>query len=211
MDCQGRDQPKICWIQTFDTLFADIMPLASIFFLFADWMYISDWRLDAIIRLNKLTAGNEEYIAREGSTNRLYGVKVYSIKEQQMLPNHPCTINNGGCEKICFAVPGSSKVIGLRVRNVSFYGGVFLERGINTKTRLSSFRYNADAHTVKNLPTTKKPAFTIRQRNQCRQLVRTNGISHATTRDAFPRLGFATETTTVWTIPTKSRTARVSF
>ncbi|CAA9998006.1 unnamed protein product [Nesidiocoris tenuis] len=90
--------------------------------LHRDWMYISDWRLDAIIRLNKLTAGNEEYIAREGSTNRLYGVKVYSIKEQQMLPNHPCTINNGGCEKICFAVPGSSKVIGLRVQCGCPYG-----------------------------------------------------------------------------------------
>lgn len=41
-----------------------------------EFMYITDWRLDAIIRLNKLTGESEETIIKEPQTNRLYGVKV---------------------------------------------------------------------------------------------------------------------------------------
>lgn len=41
-----------------------------------EWMYITDWRLDAIIKLHKLTGDLEETIVREPQTNRLYGVKV---------------------------------------------------------------------------------------------------------------------------------------
>lgn len=40
------------------------------------FMYITDWRLDAIIRLNKLTGEEEETVIKEPQTNRLYGVKV---------------------------------------------------------------------------------------------------------------------------------------
>lgn len=43
-----------------------------------NFMYITDWRLDAIIKLHKLTGENEETLIREPQTNRLYGVKVYS-------------------------------------------------------------------------------------------------------------------------------------
>lgn len=70
-----------------------------------DWMYITDWRLDAIVRLNKLTGEQEEMILREPQTNRLYGVKVYSRKSQSIANLHPCSYSNGGCEKICFAIP----------------------------------------------------------------------------------------------------------
>jgi low density lipoprotein-related protein 2 len=70
-----------------------------------DWMYITDWRLDAIVRLNKLTGEQEEIMVREPQTNRLYGVKVYSKKTQQIANLHPCSYNNGGCEKMCFAIP----------------------------------------------------------------------------------------------------------
>lgn len=72
-------------------------------------MYITDWRLDAIVRLNKLTGENEEVLVRESQNNRLYGVKVYSHVEQEVDPLHPCSINNGGCQKLCFAVPMSTK------------------------------------------------------------------------------------------------------
>lgn len=70
-----------------------------------DWMYITDWRLDAIIRLHKLTGEQEEMMVREPQTNRLYGVKVYSHDVQRIAETQPCHLNNGGCQKICFAVP----------------------------------------------------------------------------------------------------------
>lgn len=70
-----------------------------------EWMYITDWRLDAIVRLHKLTGEQEEIMVREPQTNRLYGVKVYSRAVQAITDNQPCHRNNGGCEKLCFAVP----------------------------------------------------------------------------------------------------------
>jgi low density lipoprotein-related protein 2 len=70
-----------------------------------DWMYITDWRLDAIVRLNKLTGEQEEIMVREPQTNRLYGVKVYSKKTQVIANLHPCSYNSGGCEKMCFVIP----------------------------------------------------------------------------------------------------------
>ncbi|KAF4524940.1 hypothetical protein B566_EDAN012696, partial [Ephemera danica] len=60
-----------------------------------EWMYISDWRLDAIIRLKKDTGGDESVIVREPQTNRLYGVRVYSRTLQSIDPQHPCShVNN---------------------------------------------------------------------------------------------------------------------
>lgn len=70
-----------------------------------EWMYITDWRLDAIVRLHKLTGEQEEIMVREPQTNRLYGVKVYSHAVQEIDSTHACSINNGGCEKLCFALP----------------------------------------------------------------------------------------------------------
>ncbi|KAK0162271.1 hypothetical protein PV327_008621 [Microctonus hyperodae] len=69
-----------------------------------DWMYITDWRLDAIIRSHKKTGEQESILVREPSTNRLYGVKVFS-PDIQKITDHPCSINNGGCEKLCFGKP----------------------------------------------------------------------------------------------------------
>ncbi|XP_041779439.1 low-density lipoprotein receptor-related protein 2 [Anopheles merus] len=70
-----------------------------------EWMYITDWRLDAIVRLNKLNGEQEEIMVREPQTNRLYGVKVYSHGVQSIDASQPCGVNNGGCEKLCFALP----------------------------------------------------------------------------------------------------------
>nr|CAH7742116.1 unnamed protein product [Callosobruchus chinensis] len=73
--------------------------------IYKDFMYITDWRLDAIIKLHKLSGEFEETLVREPQTNRLYGVKIYSDSEQMIAPGHPCWVNNGGCQKLCFAVP----------------------------------------------------------------------------------------------------------
>lgn len=70
-----------------------------------EWMYITDWRLDAIVRLHKLTGEQEEIMVREPQTNRLYGVKVYSHEVQTIEATQPCAVGNGGCQKLCFAVP----------------------------------------------------------------------------------------------------------
>lgn len=70
-----------------------------------DFMYITDWRLDAIIKLHKLTGEQEETLVREPQTNRLYGVKIYSEAEQKIDSIQPCYNNNGGCAKLCFAIP----------------------------------------------------------------------------------------------------------
>ncbi|XP_074098383.1 low-density lipoprotein receptor-related protein megalin isoform X1 [Cotesia typhae] len=70
------------------------------------WMYITDWRLDAIIRLHKETGEQENILVHEPATNRLYGIKVFSRNIQQ-LTDHPCSINNGGCEKLCFGIPAN--------------------------------------------------------------------------------------------------------
>ncbi|KAL0271000.1 UNVERIFIED_CONTAM: hypothetical protein PYX00_008246 [Menopon gallinae] len=73
-----------------------------------EWMYVTDWRLDAIVKLHKINGDMEEILVKEPQTNRLYGVKVYSEAVQKVDPSHPCSINNGGCEKLCFAVPAAN-------------------------------------------------------------------------------------------------------
>lgn len=86
-----------------------------------EWMYITDWRLDAIVRLHKLTGEQEEIMVREPQTNRLYGVKVYSYTVQEVEATQPCSINNGGCEKICFAIPANASHL-LSVKCACPYG-----------------------------------------------------------------------------------------
>lgn len=73
--------------------------------IYKNFMYITDWRLDAIIKLHKITGDHEETLVKEPQTNRLYGVKIYSEGEQKVDPIQPCRINNGGCQKLCFAMP----------------------------------------------------------------------------------------------------------
>ncbi|XP_012271678.1 low-density lipoprotein receptor-related protein 2 [Orussus abietinus] len=82
------------------------------------WMYITDWRLDAIIRLHKETGEQEAILVREPATNRLYGVKVFSRDVQSPSAGHPCQINNGGCEKLCFAVPTNNSEHPTRLTSV---------------------------------------------------------------------------------------------
>nr|XP_022902920.1 low-density lipoprotein receptor-related protein 2 [Onthophagus taurus] len=93
-----------------------------------DFMYITDWRLDAIMKLYKLGGGNEEILIKEPQTNRLYGVKIYSEDEQRIDPSHPCHSNNGGCQKLCFAIPKNNSHE-LTVRCGCPYGETLLNDG----------------------------------------------------------------------------------
>lgn len=88
----------------------------------ADWLYVTDWRLDAILRMKK-TNGTEEKIVRsveEG--NRLYGIKVFSKDNQKINSRHPCLFENGKCSKFCFAIPSNESASGLVSRCGCPYG-----------------------------------------------------------------------------------------
>ena len=45
---------------------------------------MTDWRLDAIVRLNKLTGADETTVARVQESNRLFGIKVYAQDIQKV-------------------------------------------------------------------------------------------------------------------------------
>ena len=76
--------------------------------VFQDHIFVTDWRLDAIVRLHKETGEGEEIVERVEETNRLFGLKVFSQAQQEIVPEHPCIIENGGCDKFCFALPKNS-------------------------------------------------------------------------------------------------------
>lgn len=92
------------------------------------YMYITDWRSDAIIKLNKLNGEEDEILVKEPQTNRLYGVKVYSEGVQTIDPIQPCSINNGGCSKLCFAIPRNDSN-GLSIKCGCPYGERLMEDG----------------------------------------------------------------------------------
>ncbi|XP_022241765.1 low-density lipoprotein receptor-related protein 2-like [Limulus polyphemus] len=72
-----------------------------------DWLYITDWRLDAVLKMNKETGADEQIMTAVEEGNRLYGIKVYSTKNQKTDSRHPCKVNNGGCDRFCFAIPAN--------------------------------------------------------------------------------------------------------
>ena len=45
---------------------------------------MTDWRLDAIVRLHKLTGADETTVARVQESNRLFGIKVYAQDIQRV-------------------------------------------------------------------------------------------------------------------------------
>jgi len=70
-----------------------------------EWLYLTDWRLDAVIKMNKETGSNEKVILSVDEGNRLYGIRIYSLENQHIHPNHPCAKGASPCQKFCFAVP----------------------------------------------------------------------------------------------------------
>ena len=45
-------------------------------------LFVTDWRLDAIIEMNKLTGSDEKIVQKVEESNRLYGIKIFSKKAQ---------------------------------------------------------------------------------------------------------------------------------
>lgn len=70
-----------------------------------EWLYVTDWRLDAVLKMNKETGAGEKVILSVDEGNRLYGIRIYSIDNQQIHPNHPCANGRSQCQKFCFGVP----------------------------------------------------------------------------------------------------------
>ena len=71
----------------------------------SDWLYVTDWRLDAIVRMKKDTGEEENIVERVEGSNRLYGIKIFSSWAQDIHKDHACYHDNGGCEKFCFPFP----------------------------------------------------------------------------------------------------------
>ncbi|MCL4126472.1 UNVERIFIED_CONTAM: hypothetical protein GTU68_065880, partial [Idotea baltica] len=50
--------------------------------IFDEWLYITDWRRDAIIKINKTDGSKETVVTEIEGSNRLYGIRVYSREAQ---------------------------------------------------------------------------------------------------------------------------------
>ena len=58
---------------------------------------MTDWRLDAIVRLNKLTGADETTVARVQESNRLFGIKVYAQDIQKVSGWSKLLLKRGLC------------------------------------------------------------------------------------------------------------------
>ena len=76
-------------------------------------LFVTDWRLDAIIEMDKLSGKDERIVQKVEESNRLYGIKIYSKKAQTIIEGHPCHKNKGGCEKFCFPIPSNKTDVGI--------------------------------------------------------------------------------------------------
>ena len=114
---------------------------------FLEWMYITDWRLDAIIKLHKLSGELEATLVQEPQTNRLYGVKVYSSSVQTVDHDQPCSINNGGCEKLCFATPTNTS----SSLQVSIISNTMLVRNMKCPNKSTNLKVTYQWHLTKEL------------------------------------------------------------
>ena len=72
-----------------------------------EWLYVTDWRLDAILRMNKVNGSDEKIINTVEEGSRLYGIRVFSRDAQKIENLHPCLYDNGNCQKFCFAIPSN--------------------------------------------------------------------------------------------------------
>lgn len=55
-----------------------------IFDIFSEFLYVTDWRLDAILRMDKESGAGEEIVASVEEGSRLYGIKVFSHENQKV-------------------------------------------------------------------------------------------------------------------------------
>ena len=91
--------------------------------VFKTHLFVTDWRLDAIIQMDKRTGKGETIVEKVEESNRLYGIKIFSKESQTIAPTHPCHTNNGNCKKLCFPVPdNSTSATGTKARCGCPYG-----------------------------------------------------------------------------------------
>lgn len=86
------------------------------------WLYVTDWRLDAILRMDKVSGANEMIVRTVEENNRLYGIKLFSKSNQRIDSRHPCLSNNGKCPKFCFGIPSNTSDFGLDAKCGCPYG-----------------------------------------------------------------------------------------
>lgn len=124
--------------------------------VYGENIFVTDWRLDAIIQLDKTTGQvraaerqscndpgrvyeasvhkqGEKIVEKVEESNRLYGIKIYSRSAQAIIPNHPCHLKNGGCQKLCFPIPSNATAVGITARCGCPYGEKLDNDGVRTK------------------------------------------------------------------------------
>ncbi|XP_022692321.1 low-density lipoprotein receptor-related protein 2-like isoform X2 [Varroa jacobsoni] len=94
-------------VQTVNTTMLQLKHTFSIT-IFKEWMYVTDWRIEAIAKVHKTTGVTGKVLPLPEDGARLFCIKVYSKENQYIEPQHPCLTNNGGCEKFCFGVISAS-------------------------------------------------------------------------------------------------------
>lgn len=73
--------------------------------VFDDFMYWTDWNLKALLRANKFTGEDFQFL--RNTTHRPYDIHIYHPLRQLPLEN-PCGENNGGCSHLCLLSPTAS-------------------------------------------------------------------------------------------------------
>ncbi|XP_071103874.1 low-density lipoprotein receptor-related protein 2-like [Haliotis cracherodii] len=76
--------------------------------IYKDYIYYTDWRLEAIVRINK--RGGQETKIRSG-VGKLMGIRVYDHDLQPASSQNPCIRRNGDCSHFCFPVPISGGLV----------------------------------------------------------------------------------------------------
>lgn len=79
--------------------------------VFDDYMYWTDWNLKAILKANKYTGEEFEYL--RNTTHRPYDLHIYHPLRQLPYTN-PCGKNNGGCSHLCLLSPRKDGTVGYK-------------------------------------------------------------------------------------------------
>ncbi|KAJ9584470.1 hypothetical protein L9F63_021195, partial [Diploptera punctata] len=65
--------------------------------VFENYLYMTSWRNQSIIRLNKFNSDDHESVA---NLSRPFAIHVFH-RQRQPEASHPCSVDNGGCQHIC--------------------------------------------------------------------------------------------------------------
>lgn len=85
----------------------DSMRMAKTVSVYHQWIYISNdtgiWRVqkDTGHGLSKILDVSENY----QNSKKIIGTRLLSLNKSSENENNPCAMNNGGCERFCFAAP----------------------------------------------------------------------------------------------------------